>query len=219
MPFPDGVIESFWNDWVAMKNDGVKEEGFDCDIGMMFVFDFGTEYREWPFFDEQQFYEMQPEMTDNVEDPLLAVMSFPNDRLVITHSIAGLMAKLGPPKWAAIFTDGYMLKGERDQLGEPARGDLEQAFEAGDDRINEVLSVSAVHSDGDQLVWHQVYKRSDHDIVLTEMDKGMPRSGWMVTLLERIVQLRNDDPVEVLTMLAGGDREQVVTAIEQFRKE
>lgn len=209
MPLPQEVLDMFFRDYMDEKTEAVRENRGPASLGPRFILDFGTDYQTWPWFDIVQAQAAgftAEQMPNDKNARLLAVLDLPNDHDEITLVMAKTMSLLGPPQWAAVYNDAYRMKlDEATDAGVLERGDIERLFyETVNPKITELLTMVAVHADGETCIMEVTFKYDDRGKVVfddIEINHSIPLVGWMTTLLRLMVSLSGRHPIEIMEEL------------------
>lgn len=231
MEIPIDIMENFIEDFVIVKQLRVREAGGPANVDMTFVLDFGTTYKDWPFYDAVK-VKAEFDMDGDSDDNLLAVASMPNDRTEITLFFTRMMTMFGPPAWAGVICDSYeriLTPKQVDELkaGEwaPGRGDLEREFEENPlTDIHEAITAEAIHVNGDRVSWRQRFFYNDQgQIVFEERERReatlKAAYGFLAELLSRVVELHGKEPYDILITLAQGNEEEVAAMWAAYNRQ
>lgn len=218
---PDPVL-AVYSDYRETKENWVRENGGPAGIGMRFAFDFGSNFRTWPFFREE-FLELAsaPDEPYSDDNPLMAIVDVDPDELRdrLLTGIARLMTMFGPPRIACACSDTYFT-----EIPIPPRvdGEIEPVIvdpladdfaDNPDTKVRECLIVTATRFDGDSWAIVQPYKYGDQGLIEFEEPQNdvvmLSPSGQVTSLLHLITTLHDKQPHDVLLTIAGGDEDVV----------
>jgi hypothetical protein len=139
------------------------------------------------------------------EDLTSLAMVLPNgDAYIVAEALAHLCAKLFIPHWIATCSDAYIaLDADFDE-----HENLEDAFMAGDKRVTEALTMTAVEKGGDIYIasCSYVHDREDGYLSFGEMDyPDDPRQSYgpILEMTKAIVELAHLPEADIMKIIAS----------------
>ena len=182
------ILGAIFHDYMDMKREAAKDHQ---DVPMMIF--------------------AAPNALDDNDEPIAAlVIGDGGHSGLIGEALGELCTKLFIPHWTACCSDGYVAKAsDFPELNDARPGDLQVLYEAGDPRVKEVLTITALDKDGDMYAASVTYwYDSDGDVWFDDIevarnDDAVQTEGGVVEAMRAVTSLHGLSTAEVLAKIAN----------------
>jgi hypothetical protein len=127
---------------------------------------------------------------DDTETQVAVIVIPSGGREDLCNALASTMARMFMPHWAAVLTDGYVIKEDDAPSAIPAGG-LRELFEAGTHAVDECLTITACCHGGESYADSVTYWYDDDGDIWFRDNEGMASemNGPLVEVIKDVTSL------------------------------